>query len=106
MRGKETTMVATENKPRPGGVVDEPLSDAGNPQLSGDGVGFEYQPPMSPMPPAPTRPAPATHPASQLFVPILLIGLGIFFLVGNVLTIGGGALFIGLGLVFLAARII
>jgi hypothetical protein len=39
-------------------------------------------------------------------VPILLIGLGIFFLIGNFLTIGGGALFIGLGLVFLAARVI
>ena len=100
-------MVTTENKPRPGGAVDEPFIDETSPQLTGDGMAFEYPPPPSvTVPPAPTRPTPTAHPAAQLFVPILLIGLGIFFLVGNVLTIGGGALFIGLGLVFLSARII
>ena len=44
--------------------------------------------------------------AERLFLPLLLIGLGLVFLVGNVLTIGGGASLLGLGLIFLLARIL
>lgn len=99
-------MVATENKPRAPGAVEEPFIGETGPQLADDGIGFEYPPPTAPVPTAPPQPAPPTHPAAQLFVPILLIGLGVVLLAGNFLTLGGGALFIGLGVVFLAARIV
>jgi hypothetical protein len=56
--------------------------------------------------PGPAEPAPVSHPAAPIFVPLVLIGLGIFFLIGNVVPIGGSMLFIGLGLAFLAARVI
>lgn len=100
-------MVTIENKPHPEAVVNEPPGAGTGPELASDGMAFEYPPPpVVPAPPAPTEPAPAQRPIARLFVPFLLISLGIFFLIGNVLTIGGGAFFIGLGLVFLAARVI
>lgn len=100
-------MFATENKPRAPGAVEEPFIGENGPQLSDDGIGFASPPPpAAPVQTAPPQPAQPTHPAAQLFVPILLIGLGVVFLAGNFLTIGGGALFLGLGAIFLAARII
>lgn len=98
-------MVVME-KPRPAGAADEPLTAESPPSLSGDGMAFEYPPPSGPPQPVPTRPTPTAHPATQLFAPLLLIGLGIVFLIGNVLTIGGGAFFIGLGAIFLIARVV
>lgn len=85
---------------------DEPFTP-----LAGDGLSFENPPPSAPTPPRPAAGVPPGAPAagksgSNLFLPILLIGLGIIFLAGNILTLGGGTFFIGLGLVFLAARVL
>jgi hypothetical protein len=101
-------MSVTEKKPRPEGAEAEPFTEETDPWLFSDGVRVEHPlpPPTAPAQSAPPRPAPAPRPAAQLFVPLLLIGLGVAFLAGNVLTIGGGMVFIGLGLVFLVARIV
>ncbi|HUE75909.1 MAG TPA: DUF4097 family beta strand repeat-containing protein [Chloroflexota bacterium] len=44
--------------------------------------------------------------SGRLLVALILIALGIFFLIANVVPIGGGALFLALGLAFAVARMV